>query len=360
MRIVFFGQQSTIDFHQIGGVESFIRRLAMQLVKEGDAVDYVMFGCQETKVVTMEDGKLRLLYFKSFLRALKALFESYDYVITTYLHFVKRLEFLLFRFIYHKKLKFCVILLGLPESALKRWMIFFDAKLFYEKVLVISPRLFKAARRWSLDPVLLLPPVPEDYFLRLDEKPRRKKIRLTYIGRIDVRKGIEDAIELFLKLRDHENIETQIYGYYSDFGPNSQNIYKWLKEQSQIKFVDVEQNSYTPQLEQQIRLALKDTDVLVLPYRSIDGTIDIPLLLLEGMASLCAIITTTCGDIPFIYGKSKLLLDETSDLKHIINILSAPSRLYAERIRILTRNKELKFGAKDISRLFRESLKGVK
>jgi hypothetical protein len=38
--------------------------------------------------------------------------------------------------------------------------------------------------------------VPESYFLKPEEKPDKEKIRLTFLGRIDPGKGINEVIEI--------------------------------------------------------------------------------------------------------------------------------------------------------------------
>lgn len=356
MKISFFGLQSAFDYYQIGGTESFIRRLALQLIREGETIDYVLVGSSQTKTMTLKGGKLKLRYFASFRQALSAMADSYDHIVTVYLPPIERLAYSLFRFQYRGRTSFHIILFGLPESPLKRMLALVDAKLFYSRVFAISPRIHRAAQSWSLDSVLLLPPVPQDYFLSLRDKVSEAKIRVTFVGRVDKGKGIDWVIPLFLKLKDNPNVETLIYGLYH---PHylSEDIHEWLKGQTEIRYDYVDHRSYSPEIEDRLKAVLKDTDILILPYKKLSSSIDVPLLLLEGMASLCAIITRPLGDISLIYGDSNFLIPDVSDADHMLALINdISSRLAPERERILKQNRKLKFGVQDIARLFRSSL----
>ena len=99
---------------------------------------------------------------------------------------------------------------------------------------------------------------------------------------------------------------------------------------------------------------LRDTDILLLPYQKLSSTIDTPVLLLEGMASLCAILTRPLGDIPEIYGASRLLLSEPAAAAPII--LESRDFLEEERQRIRRRNQELGFGLDQILNQFIQAI----
>ena len=123
-------------------------------------------------------------------------------------------------------------------------------------------------------------------------------------------------IELFSNIGNKRGIDVAIYGYYSKKADISHSmcVYRWLLAQSEIDFHDIDQKEYTQENEQNLREILKNTDILILPYTKIESSIDIPLLLLEGMASLCAVVTRKLGDIPRIYGESRFLVDKDAQL----------------------------------------------
>ena len=78
---------------------------------------------------------------------------------------------------------------------------------------------------------------------------------------------------------------------------------------------------YKPEMEEQIQAILRDTDILVLPYRSMKGTIDPPLLLSEGMASGCAILTRPVGNVLTIYGESPFVICEDNFVEQAMKLI---------------------------------------
>ena len=90
--------------------------------------------------------------------------------------------------------------------------------------------------------------------------------------------------------------------------------------------------------ERKIVQLLHDTDILLLPYKSMIGTIDPPLLLLEAMAAGCVCMTTNTGNVVTVYGDSEFVLDckgYGDSAKCLINkILINPDILKAERKRL--------------------------
>jgi glycosyltransferase involved in cell wall biosynthesis len=357
MRIAFLGSRPAFDYHQIGGVESFIRRLSGELVRGGESVDYVMIGGSKSQSVTSEGVCLK--YFPSLWDACNTLVDSYDHVVTVYLPPQERLAYCAFRVQKRKQFKFHSLLFDLTNAPIKRMLKLLDTNLCYDSVFAVSPRISAVCQRWGQAPVLLLPPVPKGYFLRTEDKKHGQKIRMTFVGRVDLGKGIKEVIDLFLELGDRSDVETQIYGYYSAGADtaNSRGIYEWLKGQARIKYVDANHKAYTPQVERRLRTVLRETDVLLLPYRRLGSTIDTPLLLLEGMASLCAIVTRRMGSIPSIYGESEFLIPEGEDVKYVRELLpDISSRLKRERARIDKRNRQLGFCADRTAQVFREAL----
>lgn len=362
MRIAFFGLRSAFDYHQIGGVESCIRRLAAQLGAQGDRVEYLLFGADRTQVVQVPDCGLTLRYFSTFGEALNSLKAGYDHVVTVYIPPKVRPLFALFRLQQRANVRFHLIRFGFPRSRLKGLLSLVDYAFLYQCVFAISPRVLRAVERPSSSAVLLLPPVSQDYFLDPEDKPTQATLKIAFAGRVDVGKGIEEVIDLFLKLQANPGVETTIYGYYSAEADtsNSRGTYEWLRSQSEIKYVDSDRESYSPGAEGRLRAALRETDVLVLPYRQLSSTIDTPMLLLEGMASLCAIVIRRVGDIPYIYGESDFLLPGDGNLDQafdwLVNI--SKDRLAAERLRVWERNQSLDFGAAKTVARFRQALAG--
>ncbi len=352
MKIAFFGCYGAFDHFKIGGTESFARRLATGLIGQGHRADFVAYGAPLPHKSLLASG-IGIYYHTGLRAAFHSLQESYDHVITMYMRPRDRLPYLYFRKSNRQRLAFHQVYFSWPDSRIKREAAFLDARLypFNGRLFCISPRIYRKVSGWSNRGVLLLPPVPEDFFLDPTSKPAHDKTRVIYIGRTDPGKGIEDAIELFTRLKDHPDLELEIHGYH---GPqrSSVRIHQWLSEQKELRYFHSQYESYSPEVEQNVRRILRDTDILILPYRKLSSTIDTPLLLLEAMASLCAVVTRPMGDIPLIYGSSPFLLSRSGGIKDAIpSFLQALNSLRHEQERIFHQNKKLAFKDKDLTGL---------
>jgi hypothetical protein len=69
MKIAFFGLKRAFDFFQIGGTESFVRRLSLESAKKDAEVDYILYGDGKNK--DTECSGINLNYCASFDKALR-------------------------------------------------------------------------------------------------------------------------------------------------------------------------------------------------------------------------------------------------------------------------------------------------
>jgi len=358
MRIAFFGWHRAFGFNRIGGADSFVRRLSTQLIRLGDSVDYVHYGSPKTEIIHTDIG-VSVRCFQNLNDALKALKSDYNHVITYSVLARDRISFGRFRRSAGTRVMFHKIQSGWSDSRLKRRLSFADARIFPYNgwIFAVSPRLRREMSRWARRTTLLLPPVPRDYFLTPDEKPHSDKIRVTFLGRLDSGKGIREVISIFRSLKEQPDIETKICGFTYPSMPETFAIHRLLSKQSEIQYEHIHHDDYKPEVEQRVRQTLKDTDILLLPYRRLSSTMDTPMLLLEGMASLCAAMTKRFGDIPETYGESKFLLPDEDSLGYARRIIvNARSLLQEERRRILERVASLKFDAESVARRLRRYL----
>lgn len=354
MKIAFFGAYGAFDFFKIGGCESYARRLATGLRAKGYQVDYVVYGAPAAEHRITPSG-INLYYFPKLQDAVHTLAKEYDHVLTMYLHPADRLRYLSYRHLYRRRLRFHQCHFSWPDSIMKRRAMFLDARLypFNGRLFCVSLRQLAYIRRWSERCELLLPPVPENYFLAPPAKPQTDKIRVTYIGRTEPGKGIEDVLALFNLLKDLPEIDIELHGFHHRQSDISIKIHEWLSHQDKIRYFYTPLESYSSKVDDNARHVLQNTDILLLPYQKLSSTIDMPLLLLEGMASLCAVVTRAFGDIPTIYGSSPFLLGQRDEITTIApQILKARECIHEERERIWRRTRELGFGLdQTVSRL---------
>jgi len=358
LRIAFFGAYGSFDFFRIGGTESFARRLAAGLLSHGHRAYFVVYGAPFPQQHTLPSG-IECYYFSTFHDSLGFVQENYDHVVAIYLRRPDRLSYAHFRRVNRHRLKFHQVLFSWPDSWLKRRAAFLETRLFpvNGSLFCISPRIHRRVSRWFPRAVLLLPPVPEEFFLTPSEKPVNERIRVAYIGRTEPRKGINDVLELFTRLKDSPGVELEIHGFHHKTVQAAVDTHEQLKRQKEIRYFYRPYDSYTPEVDQEVRRVLKETDILVLPYRKLSSTIDTPLLLLEGMASLCAIATRPLGDIPNIYGNGPFLFSDQDGVGSLADrILAGRQGFLEERRRLLKRNRELGFSTGQAVSLLLKSL----
>ncbi len=359
MRIAFWGWKNSFDYFQIGGTESFVRRLTSKLNDNEVKVDYIMYDAEQRKDVVI-NPRLKLKYFVKFEDALETLKSCYDHVITIYLFPLDRLKFAHFRKKHNSNIKFHFVYTGWPDSSIKRWLLFLEAKLFpYNgQLFCISKRQYQYLKQSSKNVTYLMPPVPEDFFIEPKNKPIHEKAKITFLGRIDSGKGIEDVIEAFGRLSTDGRYECSIYGIHLSEDHKSVDIHNQLKAQNIIKYVEVDRMAYSKGVEDMVRDVLRETDVFVQPYKRLSSTIDTPLLILEAMANLCVIVTRAFGNIPEIYGQNKFFVKEGDFVGQLIEMLDDLSLddVLGERQRVYEQTRRLNFGSDRAARDFIEAI----
>jgi len=354
LKIAFLGLRSAFDYHQIGGTESIIRRIAGGLITKGDRVDYLLLSPGESRFEIPYHG-LRLQYFTK-LSGLFNLLPEYDHVVCLYLPIWERLQILAFRLRTRDRLSFHAIHFSMSRSFWKRSLRWLDSRVAYKNVFVISQRLLSAAKRWGVPAKLLTPPVPLDYYVSAENKNEDIKLRVAYIGRTEKGKGFELILEIFSLLKGKHELELDIFGYHWPHDEYAIAVHDELLQQSEIKYHYSSYSSYTTELEDQLRRALRKTDVLFLPYKDSQSTIDLPLLLLEGLAASCAIITAPVRDIPQIYGNSPFFLSGQAGTSEIAALLDDFACVRREQARISDRPIRIQSELPRVVNLFRESV----
>jgi len=344
MKIAFFGFYGSFDCFRIGGTESFARRLGGGLIRQGHQVDFVVYGAPNA-YQGQTGQRIHLSIWVDLKEALATL-PDYDHVMTMYVRTCDRLRYLWFRRRESRRVRFHQVYFVWRDSPIRRELAFLDARLypFNGRLFCISPRLLRKVEGWSDRGALLLPPVPESFFLAPEDKPRHQELRVNYIGRTEPGKGIETVIALFTLLKNHPQVQVAIYGYHHSNSTPSAQVHEELSRQTDIPYFYTPYEGYTPEVDENMGRLLMDTDILVLPYQRISSTIDTPLLLLEGMASLCAVATSPLGDIPTIYGPGPFIIYSPGSIEAAATaILGGRDVLEAERRRVKQQRDALGF-----------------
>jgi len=359
MKIAFFGKQGSFDYANIGGTNSLLRRLSEELTgRYGHQVDFVLYGTETAEVNHARN--FRSCYYSTYSDALSSL-TSYDHVVLIYLPIW---DIPLFRSLcrrYKEQITFHNVYPVWPESPIKRKLLYFCNQQIPTNGynFAVSNRINEELSKKGLKCARLWPPVPENYFKTLSDGPSHDAVNVTYIGRLDVDKGILETLDLFDKLSKFPEITLQLYGTYWETDPVAIKIHDRLVKQDVFPYYPVDFKSYTTEVDEMVRNTLFNTDIFIQPYRKLSSTIDTPLLILEAMAALCAVVTKPYGNIPDIYGHSPCLINGTNFVAEAAKlILQSDDWLDAEKERLNYQNRQLKFDVSNVANQFNKLILG--
>ncbi len=347
-RIAFAGSRGFADFYGVGGMQSYIRRLGLELARRGHRVDYLVHAAHQEQDIRPVPG-IRVRYFSAVADGLAELSTGgYSDVIRVWMARWDRLEFV--RHVLGREAasrRNHYVWFVLPDPPGKRLLGMFEGLATSRggRLFCVSARQWRAAKRWTRKASLLLPPVPEAFFLRPSEKPLAWPLRVTFLGVLHPDKGIKEVVELFGVLRDDPRFDCSIYATHDPRASVEAALHAWLFHHKNIRYVPMEQRKWSVELEQEVQAVLAQTDVFVQPLQSLQNTVDTPLLVLEAMASLCAVLTTPLGSIPEVYGESPFLISPSGLVGRAATLLKGlnETALLAERTRIHGRNQALGF-----------------
>jgi glycosyltransferase involved in cell wall biosynthesis len=359
LKIAFLGLADTINFNHFGGLDSLARRLALSLAGRGDQVDFIHYGAIKRRDEQVGE-KIAQKYFRTLNEAFEYLEAECDHVVSFYLKPKDRFLFARFRQRQEKSIRFHHVYSVWHESRIKRELLFAEARLFPFNgcLFCLSPRIYRYVSTWAPHSALLRPSVPVSFFCDPRDKPSNGKIRVTFAGRVDPGKGIIQVVDAFERLAAEADIETKVCGYAWPHEPETLKMHGRLLAGVHTQYESVDYKQWTPSAEDHLRQVLRETDVLLLPYQKLSSTIDTPLLLLEGMASLCAVITPPLGDLHEIYGRSGFNLPERWNAGTIVDLIkTARNSLPNERKRVARQSAVLRFDAESVAEQFRESIR---
>ena len=343
--IIFYGYYKSFNYYKIGGLESLYRRMALMLTDQGCKVSFVFYGgdLEENHQIT---NLLSLRYFKKFSISLSYLINEASLVFDNYLLKKDRIIYDLFRIKHNQELRFGHIYAGVPKRMVQKLHYIRRKSIpFNGPVLSLSNTIQKKLLKNGIDSVVMYPSIPDSYCMH--PKDTKKPLRLTFMGRFDENKGIYEVISLFKKVSEsHYPIDICVSGYYGHGNVNKEKLEKSFGTLPKLNVQEQNWDKWGPKMDEHVIELLQKTDILILPYPNLLGTMDPPLLVLEGMACGCAVLTTDVGSVKEFYGDSIFINDHDMFVekshKLITQILIDKRVLEIEQERIFKKLKTFK------------------
>lgn len=179
--------------------------------------------------------------------------------------------------------------LGTAKNLIKKRAV----RSLFDFVIVHSKRTEKIYKEIHPETHFLNPPVTKDFF---NVYKKRAPEHISFIGRFSRDKGVDRVLGI-------KNIV--LCGYSTDISAGIPELISRSKaEVTNARPIDI----------------LRKTSVMVLPYRSLNYTVDRPLIVLEAMAAGVPVLTTGIGDLPYILPE-ECIMKKGEDMRKKIKYL---------------------------------------
>lgn len=287
-KIAFIGVHKTFRYQDIGGMNSIVRRLSNSLV-ENTEIFHLSYGSDVCERGAPING-IEQLQFQSFKSMLSFVSENeISDLIIVYLKPIDYLSIFFFRLL-NPAYRFHFLVSGLPSTRFKQFIFKFIARnVLNGRVFCISRQLASLFKTCGRRVVHVMPPVDDAFFV--DKRERGglecRKFRVAFMGRLDLGKGADIAIDYFEKSAlPPDDFEFFIYGYPLEGDTDSMAIHERLvNDNGRINYVQSPLwDGYSPAVDKFLADIIDAVDIFYLPYRTIDSTIDTPLVPLEILA----------------------------------------------------------------------------
>ena len=328
MKLLIFSDLSTWARDEIGGSDSFMRRVLLGF-KQND-INYKHFYISNYSEKTTKD-KIHLI------SAIKLILKNKKSTILFYR--IKPFHRIIIGFLARL---FCIKINSIVPFSLKTKFYFVNAFLYMffttNKLIVLSKNLKKQFLKFNIESTIILPPIPSLFKTTKIEKYNSHTPTVTFVGRIDKRKGVDLTIALFLKLSALKVAKCRFYGIYISDDNNSKEL-DFLNNQKLFFFKLINRKKYSKKIDTDLLSWLDNTDYFIQPYNSIHSTVDTPLLLLESLSRGCKVYSTKIQQAIDILGEENTFTKENfvNDVFH--RITNNEKYLYPKNLLILDEKK---------------------
>lgn len=287
MKILFVGSQANLDLTRIGGIENTVKELVYSLIKYGHQVTVFIIkdGKTVTSEIKIENISIPIIFApKNIVR--KELFN--DYSIINFIQTPFESPFFFIRFLFYKwvaKPKTIKFFFTYPSLAQYTFFQKMKLKLLIDITIVFSNRLRDLAEKITGNVKLLYPPIASHYYVH-SKGNRGEKVKILFVGRLSYDKGLDIVLDVYKNL-SRDKFHCSIWGYFANEKEKFE--YEALLQEGFIDEVKIANHANNAEMNY---LPLGDYDILLLPYQDLGPTLDTPLLVLEGLASGCKVITS--------------------------------------------------------------------
>jgi glycosyltransferase involved in cell wall biosynthesis len=341
MDMAILGYGHYVDPAIIGGTQSYIKRLAEHLSDQGHNIDIYVYGASHSNQTHPKPFR-RVLYLSNFVQAKRLIKQQAPYHTIIVTNFPLRWFFHQFALsLVSRKCATVTSYLSIVRSShlSMRFIKNILFRFFYQNIIATSFRLKQEHQRFGSNTDVVLPPVPVSFYKNSARGIKSDRaLAIGYVGRISVDKGVDGLIGSFEEIKKKfPHVDVTIYGYHDRTSESARRLHDRLLSSKYIRY-ESQSLSASEKSDEYVSGLLGEIDILVLPYRELSGeTVDIPLLLLEAMASGCVVVSTQVGDIPRVINDDSLVVKEDQDLLQVIEPLINP-KMVLEKKRQLFEN----------------------
>lgn len=294
MQFTFVVDINKFSVDRIGGTDSYLRRLIYVLRRNNHSVKLIRYDKKKKIKNLKNENSIDTFYtFEELYNYINSLDSN---VFICYLNVFDRFRFLINRLFFSSKKNVNLILFFYPNSFLKKLIRFLEIFLSdYENVICVSERILKFVKIFKKNAYLIPPIVPEYYTDIGLEKVKNMEIykkkslkNALFLGRIDPKKGINEVIKLVKK---SDYLKWTISGIFIN-SDQPQDIIKKLYDLTDVELIIEDRNKFSDEIELKVSNYMKKNDFFFQPYRNLETTLDLPLLILEAQACGCIVLTT--------------------------------------------------------------------
>lgn len=313
-KVIFFALDDTFDFDQIGGTDSYMRRLSKLLIGLGLEVVWVFYGAHKYSKVSHEDvNVIKFEYFKDAVEY--SISNSGSFLVTCFIKPIDRFRMIKHRLALRKnQIKLISLSFFYPDTFIKKVLRKIELKLVkYDDVICVSKRLY-SFNEDIIDTVHYLPPIIPDAYFNIglsklsNKKNENKQVNALFLGRLDPRKGINEVIAILENDILSKQIHWTVSGIYIPEDKGNIEALNRLKNFDNVAFNEENRIAYSDKVENRVLDFFLNNDIFIQPYRTLASTVDLPLLILEAQAAGCITFTTLPEVLSdYLYGKSEAI-----------------------------------------------------